>query len=329
MQNKTLILDGRQIEKLISMRKAIAITESAFRAHGLGKVQMPAKIYLHLSKFNGDFRAMPAYLDGMKACGIKWVNVHPDNRKYGLPSVMALIILNDVRTGIPLAVMDGTHITNMRTGASGGVAAKYLAKRNSSRVGLVGCGVQALFQLNALDEIFDLKEVAIFDKDQNRMKRFAAMVKGAKLRIVKCSSVAECVKDRDIVVTTTPSRKPIVRPEWISPGTHINAIGADAKGKVELYPGLLNKSAIFVDDRTQAIHSGEINVPMSKGLIKASDIRSTLGEVIALKKRARRSADEITIFDSTGLAIHDVALANHIYEKSNVNRGRGFYSIRF
>ena len=137
------------------------------------------------------------------------------------------------------------------------------------------------------------------------------------------------MKNKDIVVTTTPSRKPIVRPEWISPGTHINAIGADARGKEELSTALLKKSAIFVDDLVQASHSGEVNVPLAKKLIKLSDISATLGEVIAQKKNGRGFADQITIFDSTGLAIQDVALANYIYEKINADRRSDIYSIRF
>src|SRR3990167_3411069 len=136
MLKETLILSGPDIEKLITMSSALRIAERAFSAYSQGKIQMPAKIYLHLDKYRGDFRAMPAYIEGLEACGIKWVNVHPENKKYGLPSVMALIIINDPKTGLPLAVMDGTYITNLRTGAAGGIAAKYLARENSSRVAL-------------------------------------------------------------------------------------------------------------------------------------------------------------------------------------------------
>ncbi|MDD5155554.1 MAG: ornithine cyclodeaminase family protein, partial [Candidatus Omnitrophica bacterium] len=127
MLKKTLILTNRQIQELIGMRQALKIVEESFIAHAQGKTRMPAKIYIHLNKYRGDFRAMPAYIGGMEACGIKWVNVHPENKKHGLPSVMAVIVLNDPKTGFPLAIMDGTYVTNLRTGASGGIAAKYLA----------------------------------------------------------------------------------------------------------------------------------------------------------------------------------------------------------
>lgn len=329
MRAKTLIIDGRRIEKLMPVGRAMKIVEMAFKAHGRNSVQMPSKIYIHLDKYDGDFRAMPAYIQGMKTCGVKWVNVHPMNKKYGLPAVMALIILSDVRTGFPLAVMDGTHITKLRTGAAGAIAAKYLANKNSSRVGLVGCGTQALFQLAALNEIFDLKEAALYDNDPEHAALFGRAVRRFGLRVTQCAAIADCVRDKDIVVTTTPSRKPIVRPEWVSPGTHINAIGADAKGKEELSPALLKKSRIFVDDRDQAVHSGEINVPISKKIMSKSDICATLGEVITGKKTGRRFKSDITIFDSTGLAIQDIAVADQVYNKINASRESDIYSIRF
>lgn len=329
MQNKTLIIDGRKIKKLIPMSQVLKVVEGAFRAHGRNSVQMPCKIYIHLDKYGGDFRAMPAYIEGMKTCGVKWVNVHPANRKHGLPSVMALIILNDVRTGFPLAVMDGTHITNLRTGAAGAIAAKYLANKNSSKVGLLGCGTQAFFQLAALREIFVLKEVSLYDNNPKHVALFARLIRSFGIKIIRSFTIADCVAGKDIVVTTTPSRKPIVRPEWVSSGTHITAIGADAKGKEELSPALLKRSRIFVDDINQSVHSGEINVPISKNMIKRSDICATLGEVIAGKKTGRCSKDDITIFDSTGLAIQDIAVAGHIYNKINATRKSGIYSIRF
>ncbi len=325
MIKKTLILTRREIEKLINMRKALRIVEEAFEAHGQGKVQMPAKIYIHLDKYHGDFRAMPAYIEGMEACGIKWVNVHPQNKRYGLPTVMAVIILSDPKTGFPLAIMDGTHITNLRTGAAGGIAAKYLARKNSSTVALVGCGAQAQTQLMALNELFKISSVRVCGCRQPHAIGFIKKMKYLDLKMERCLNIENCVRSADIVVTTTPSRKPIVNSEWIGRGAHINAIGADAKGKEELDPAILKRAKIVVDDRTQAIHSGEINVPISKKLIKESDIYATLGEVITGRVKARTSKDEITVFDSTGLAIQDVAVANYVYKEA-VRKGMGSYA---
>jgi alanine dehydrogenase len=226
---------------------------------------------------------------------------------------MAVIILSDPKTGFPLAIMDGTSITALRTGAAGGVAAKYLANASSSRISLVGCGKQAQTQLMALEQVFKIKSVSVYDIDNTQALEFIREMKFLGLKIKCCLSIKDCILGADIVVTSTPSRKPIIKSGWISAGVHINAIGADAKGKEELEPAILKKAKVFVDDRTQAMHSGEINVPITKKIIKEGDICANLGEVIAGKKKGRISEDDITIFDSTGLAILDVAVAEYIY----------------
>ena len=316
MDKKTLILTNSQVQRLVDMPSVLKVIENAFMLYGKKLVQMPAKIYLHLDKYAGDFRAMPAYIEGMDACGIKWVNVHPENKKYGLPSVMAVIILSDPKTGFPLCVMDATLLTNLRTGAAGGVAAKYLAREDSSIVGLVGCGAQARTQLLALKELFRIKLVYVWGNKLRPAKKFLKDTRRFGLNMVIKDKISDCTKQADIVVTTTPVRKPIVESEWIRDGTHINAIGADAKGKEELKPQLLKRAKIVVDDWQQASHSGEINVALSRGIITKKDIHATLGEVLIGKKKGRVSQKEITIFDSTGLAICDVAVAKLVYKRA-------------
>jgi len=317
------------VEKCIAMPQAIEIVENAFKAHGQGLTQMPAKIYLHLDKYNGDFRAMPAYVKEPEACGIKWVNVHPDNKKYGLPSVMALIILSDSKTGFPLAIMDGTSITNLRTGAAGAVAAKYLARTDSKRIALIGCGVQATTQLMALREVFPISTVSVFDSLEPQANAFIKKTRSLVPKIKKHATIAECLNGADIIVTTTPSREPIVQSQWVAKGAHINAIGADAKGKEELDPKILTRAKVVVDDITQALHSGEINVPVAKNLFRKSQIYADLGEIVTEKKAGRQARDEITLFDSTGLAILDIALAQYAYLQAvSVNR-RKLRKIKF
>jgi len=306
---ETLILTQKEIKSLLTMEDALKAVEHAFKMHGMNAVQMPAKIYLDFEK--GDLRAMPAYLDGK--AGVKWVNSHPENSKVGLPTVMALLIYNDPETGFPLAVMDATHITNMRTGAAGGVASKYLAKQNSKVLGFVGCGTQAYTQLIAHKELFDIKEVKCFDISEDRASKFVEFCGNESIHaeFMEIEEVCNC----DILITTTPSRKPIVREEWISEGTHINAIGADAPGKQELDSEIMKMARVFVDDRDQAFHSGEVNVPLSKGIIKPEDIVGTIGEVITGKVEGRLG-DEITVFDSTGLAIQDIATASIVFQRA-------------
>jgi len=319
---KTLILEASDIRKIIGIKEAIKGVEFAFRRLGEARAQMPPKIYLHLDKYKGDFRAMPAYIDDLRACGIKWVNVHPGNKKKGLPTVMAVIILSDSASGFPLSVMDGTYITALRTGAAGGVAAKYLAGKNSRKIALVGCGVQAKAQLLALTELFNLEQVNVWGSTLKQARRFIREMRGLRgLRFFALDTVKDCVSDSDIIVTATPSRRPLVKSEWIKNGAHINAIGADAKGKQELDYHLLKRAKIVVDSWEQAAHSGEINVPLSKGQLSKKDIYGDIGEVVTGKKR-REKEEEVTVFDSTGLAIQDIALANLVYKKA-IRLGKG------
>ena len=287
---------------------------------------MPPKLYLDLPEYDGDFRAMPAYVDG--SAGIKWVCVFPNNPSRGLPSVVGTIILCEPITGCPVAIMDGTYITGMRTGAAGGVAVKYLARRNSTTVGMIGAGKQAKTQLIAISEVIPrIEEVKVYDQYRDIGLRYAEeMSAKLNIKIVPAKSVGEAT-EADIVIATTPSRKPIIKNNNIRPGNHINAIGADAKGKQELEADLLKRAKILVDDIEQASHSGEINVPLSEETIKIETIYGTLGEVVANMKEGRENDEEITIFDSTGLAILDIACAAFLYKKAkNIGAGE-FYDL--
>ncbi|MFA5008637.1 MAG: alanine dehydrogenase [Candidatus Omnitrophota bacterium] len=311
----TLILDRKTITGLIGMEEAISAVADVFRQHGLNKTQMPPKIYLHLKKYSGDFRAMPGYVEALNKSALKWVNVHPNNRGIGLPTVMAVIILSDPKNGFPLCIMDGTFITNLRTGAAGAVAAKYLARKDSKIVGMVGCGEQAKTQALGLRLLFDIKEIKLWSKDNSCSINFIKQMR-AKEKIVVCRNAEECVKGSDIVVTTTPSRRPIVKYNWLKKGCHINAIGADSKGKEELEPLILKKAKLVVDNFQQASHSGEINVPFARGLITKNDIYAELGKIVCAKKKGRTNNSELTVFDSTGLAIQDLAVASAVYNSA-------------
>ena len=321
MALKTILLTQKEIKKLLPIQKTLSIVEASFRAHGLGKVLLPPKLYLTLPK-TGDFRAMPAYLSSPECCGIKWVNVHPQNRLRHLPTVMALIILNDPATGFPLAVLDGTYITQMRTGAGGGVAARYMARRDSAVLGLVGCGAQAETQLLFISKLFRLKKVKFWGLTEADRIKFYGKMKKSGLPLQPTDTARETVIDSDIVVTTTPSTRPIVHRDWVKPGTHINAIGADAKGKEELEVSLLKVSRIVIDDWHQASESGEINVPFAKGMISKKNIYGSLGEIVCGKKKGRMNRSEITVFDATGLAIQDVSVAWVVYHEAK-RRGIG------
>jgi alanine dehydrogenase len=303
----TLLLTQQDVRRVADMDMAIGACEHAFAAHGRGETKMPPKVYLALEHHEGDFRAMPAYMEG--AAGVKWVNSHPENpHRHNLPAVMGLYILSDPATALPLAIMDATLLTSLRTGAAAGVASKYLAKPSPATVGFIGCGVQARYLLDAHRAVYgDGFRVLAADVSRDAAERFAD---GAGGRAVSMEEAAAA----DVLCTTTPSRTPLVQRAWVRDGAHINAMGADAPGKQELDPRILRDGRLFVDDVPQASESGEVNVPLHRGEISADDIAGSLGEVVAGRLTGRRSPDEITVFDSTGMALQDVAMARRIYE---------------
>jgi alanine dehydrogenase len=315
-----LLLSEQEVADLLRMDEVLEVVELAFREHALGHTQMPAKSYVQFWQHHGDMRTMPAYLERLDICAVKIVTVHPNNPKdHGLPTVMGTIILVEPKTGKPLAVMGGGNITAMRTGAAGGIAAKYLANKNSKVAGFVGSGVQARTQFAALFLVFSgLSEVRVWDMRQDAAVGFANEIRAEhpQLNVVAQNDAQQTITGADIVVTTTPATKPVVRNDWVSLGTHLNCIGADAPGKEEVEPSVLKRSRIVVDNWEQASHSGEINVPLSHGLISKSNLWAELGEVVAGVRPGRMGPQEITLFDSTGLAIQDAVTAELVYRKA-------------
>ena len=319
----SLVITGSQVMQALDMDLALAAVEEAFRAYGEGRVNMPPKAYLTMAQ--GDFRAMygEIFLPGDHICGMKWVNVHPGNPARGLLTVMAKILLNDPDTGLEFADLDGTYITDYRPGAAGGVAARHLARSDATRLGLIGAGVQARTQVAAILKVRPIQEIVVYDRHLTCSRPFAEQVAanyGINARPTE--NPAEAVLGMDIVVTTTPSRTPVVAREWVSPGTHINAIGADAAGKQELDPAILTSAKVVVDDWAQASHSGEINVALARNELTPEQVYGSLGEIVAGKKPGRETAEEITVFDSTGLIIQDLALGLAVYRRAK-ERGLG------
>ncbi len=304
----TLLLDRNAVKTLIRMADVITVVEEALRMCGEGRGKMPPKVYLAVE--HGDFRAMPAALPG--CAGMKWVNVHPQNPSRGLPSIMAILIYNDPETGYPLAIMDATEITAYRTGAAAAIASKYLARRNAHTIGIIGAGFQAHTQILAHAELFNPISINAFDVSQAAVDKL--MHSFSQFPIKDCS-IQEAVAS-DIICTLTPSRSPIVKKEWIAAGTHINAVGADAPGKQELEPSILKEAIVVVDDVKQASSSGEINVPIQKGVYSIGEIYGTLAELVVGKKKGRPDNKAITVFDSTGIAVEDIAVAKLLFEKA-------------
>lgn len=308
---KTLALTRSDIQRVATMEIAVQAVENAFAAFGRGEATMPPKVYLPIEDHEGDFRAMPARLGD--AAGIKWVNVHPHNRRrHGLPTVMGVYVLNDPANAFPLAVMDGTWLTALRTGAAGAVASKHLTSDTPKTIGFIGCGVQAHTLHAAHRVVFDGFEALVHDRNAETADRFAQEIRGRAVGLEEAAGA-------DVVCTATPSTTPFLRAEWLRPGAHVNAMGADAPGKQELTTEALKSASVYIDDVHQATGSGEINVPLAQGELSTDDIAGTLGEVVAgiVPKPGRKVA---TVFDSTGLAIQDVALARAIYDIATTRR---------
>ncbi len=315
MDRKIRLMNMAEVEQTLSMTRVLQLVEQAFMERGMGRAQMPPKSYVFFPRHNGDLRVMPAYLEGLNEPGVKLVNVHPDNpAKHGIPTVLATILLFDPDTGTPVCIMDGTLVTAMRTAAASGVAVKYLARKDSRVLGVLGAGGQSLRQVEAIQEVLTLEEVKVFDVVESRARQLALTIEdrfGLSARGV--GSAEEMAKGSDVIVTVTPSSTPLLQAGWVAPGTHISAIGADAPGKEELDPALLLRAKVVIDDWEQASHSGEINVPVEKGMLTQADIHADIGEVVAGLKPGRMSDSEITVFDSTGLAIQDVITAWEAY----------------
>jgi alanine dehydrogenase len=310
---KTLVLAGKEIEKILTMELAIPAVERAFAAHGRGEAVMPPKLYLPLEKYAGDFRAMPSLLGD--AVGVKWVNMHPENpKRFNLPSVMGVYILSDPETAYPLAVMDGTRLTAYRTGAAAAVASKYLAVKSPATVGFIGCGVQARTLLAAHRALYSGFRAIVADVVPQAAEKFAKEAGGF---VATMDQAGSC----DIICTSTPSRTPLLFRSYVGISTHINAMGADAPGKQELDPRILQDATVVLDDLAQATESGEVNVPLHSGAYKREQIFGTLGEIVAGKKPGRVGT-EITVFDSTGLAIQDLVLARLVFDEAR-KRGMG------
>ena len=313
----TLLLSGDDVAAKLPMPDLVAAVEGAFGAYARGDATMPAKSYIDLPQYDGDLRSMPAYVDAgdWDAAAVKWVNSHPENPdRHGFPTVMGAVIYSDPETALPLAVLDGIELTQRRTGAAAAVATDYLARTDARSLGLIGAGAQAHMQLEAIATVRPIERVVVADVDEDAVASFVETY-GDRFEVVggTVEEAAAC----DVVSTTTPVEEPSLSRETGGPGTHVHAMGADAAGKHELDPEILLDARLVIDDYDQCVHSGEINVPYSEGVVGDGDIDAELGAVVAGDEPGRTDGEEITVFDSTGLAIQDVAAAHVAYEHAS------------
>lgn len=316
---KTLILGRNEMIGLLTPAEYNQCVEQAYRMHGEGRYYMDPKGHIVLDRFPGEWEAMPSYIEEPHAAACKWVSIREKNReRFNLPTVFSILIYTEPESGFPLAIVDGSYHTVMRTGAAGAVSAKWMARKNSKTLAIVGAGHMAEGTLATCNEVFAWEDVRVWSRSQSTLDKFVAEQQpkydGFTLRA--STNLEEVVRGADVVVTITPARSPIVKAEWIAPGTHIAAVGADKAGDQELEGVLLRNARIFVDDIRQCRTDGEINVPLSQGLITEDDIAGEIGEIITGKKPGRTSDDEITIFDSTGIALQDSATVPLEYKRA-------------
>lgn len=310
-----LVLNGKDIQKILNMKETIDIVEEAFLELSNGTVEMPLRQIILEPKKNGWIAVMSSYIKNMKALATKVVTVYPNNPKKNLPTTIASIILNDPDTGKPLAIINGGYLTAIRTGAISGVATKYLAKKNAKTLGIFGAGIQARTQLEAIVNVRKISDAYVYDMFPESSKKFVEeMSKKLEITITPVDDPIKCVKDCDIIATATTSKTPIFDGHIIDPGTHINAVGSHMANTRELDTVSIISSKVVVDSKDAALKEyGEFVIPIKEGTISAQNIYCELSEIVSGKMKGRINDEEKTIFKSGGLAIQDTAVAYLAY----------------
>lgn len=318
------ILNERELRNCVALdREAVDIVESAFATLARGGVVMPPILSMAIAERHGEVDVKTAYVPGLPAFAIKISPGFFDNPKLGLPSLNGLMVVLEAATGIVSAVLlDNGYLTDVRTAAAGAVAARHLAPRRVETAGVIGAGVQAELQMEALALVRPFERLLVWSRDAGKAEAYAARMSS---RLGRPAAVADSpetlVRESQVVVTTTPSRSPLIRAEWLHPGLHITAMGSDAPEKNELDPTIIAVADRFVCDRlSQSRTVGELRAAVAAGTATKDQEFDELGAICAGQQPGRRAADEITVCDLTGTGIQDTAIAVHALA---VARARG------
>jgi alanine dehydrogenase len=321
----TLLLRHSDVEELLRLRDCIDAVEEVFRLQGHGKI--PGSEILGVKVPSGGLHVKAGFLPHGHSYIVAKLNTNfPNNRaQFSLPTIQGLIAVYNAENGRPLAVLDSIEITIKRTAAASAVAAKYLARKNSSVVTICGCGEQGRAQLRALHSVLPLKKVHAFDLDDRAATNLAAELSHElKIDIEPVRDLSSAIQNSDLCVTCTPANEFLVRKEDVAPGTFIAAVGADDAHKQEIDPALIASAKVIADSIEQCCTIGDTHHAIAKGLMRKEDVYAELGEIVAGKKFGRTTDDETFIFDSTGVAIEDVVAAAAVYEKART-AGIGTY----
>jgi len=324
---KTLLLTKAEVGSLISMKEVIGTVEEAYKAFNSDQVVQPGYMGIHLPAPRGeiDFKAgydKSAEMISLKASSGGFLD---NPAAHGVPNGMGTILLFDARSCALACVMDGSLITGLRTGAAGAVSVKALARKNSRTIASIGTGNQARMQVRAIREVLKVERIHAWDSNPETLARYKADIEGELgIPVAAATSKREAVEQADILVTTTRGKGSLVEAAWVKPGTHIVAIGTDQRGKQELDPEIFRNAKIVTDSTEQCIEKGETWHPLDRKIIARDDIHAEIGEILLGRKPGRESDDEVTIFDSTGMAIQDNTTSAKIYRNA-VERNVGAF----
>ena len=311
------MLNGTDVMQLLDAPSCIRAVEEAFRARGLGRPAPSGTVGLPLPR--GSLHAKLARLDLARPYAAVKINANipqnPVERK--LPTIQGVLVLFDAEIGAPLAIMDSAAITTLRTAAASAVAAKHLSLPDACAATFIGVGVQARAHLDALRAVRRIRVIFAVDANREAAEHFRDDARAAhNFDCTLPTSLREATRESQIIVTTTPSERALLFRDDVAPGTFVAAVGADNEHKQELDPGLLAAAAVVVDDLLQCVHGGDLHHALAALVMQPSDVRGSLDQVVAGTCRGRLSDDEIIVFDSTGVAIEDVAAAALVFERA-------------
>ena len=317
-----LLLNDQTIRERLTIEDVITLVKFAFVEDAQGRTKTLPVLKESLPEERGTWVIKAGHLQlpagnefaMREVIGLKFGGYCPANAAHGIPNHNAAMMLTDPVTGRPCAILAANTITTLRTAAGGAVAAQQLSGEGADRVAVLGAGDQAYAQLDAWIAIHPVSQVKVWARSRERSDQYAAFWRSKGIDAQSCISAEAAVQNAGLIITATAAREPILRLEWVRPGAHINAIGADSVGKQELQAELVAKATLFADKRIQSIRIGEMQKPLELDLVTESHVRAELGEVCAGLEPGRTSADEITIFDSTGVAFQDLIVAGHLQQ---------------
>ncbi|MEK0084602.1 cyclodeaminase [Benzoatithermus flavus] len=309
-----VVLDEAALRARVKIsHEAMAVVEAAFAALGRGGVVMPPVLHLDLPERHAEMDVKTAYVPGLPSMALKVSTGFFDNPKRGLPSLSGMMTLLSAETGrVEAVLLDNGYLTDVRTALAGAIAADRLARPDARIAGIIGTGLQARLQLEALRLVRPIQRVLLWGRDPAKAAALAGELKAGFGLPVTAAPAEQVVREADIVVTTTAAREPVILADWLHPGLHVTAMGSDAPGKQELDPEILSRAdRVVVDRRSQCERLGELRAALAAGTISSDRPIDELGEIVAGLKPGRRSADEITVCDLTGTGAQDTAIAVH------------------